>query len=47
MAPDDFKQYKERGIESLSAFLKEKRQEFSPKDIVEFNFKYKFTKKTK
>lgn len=39
LAPEDFKQYKERGIESLKAFLKEKKNEFKESDIVEFNFK--------
>ena len=39
LSPDDFKQYKERGLESLSAFLKEKKGEFTEKDIVEFNFR--------
>ncbi|MEI8123813.1 MAG: ATP-dependent DNA helicase, partial [bacterium] len=39
LVPNDFEQYKERGIESLTAFLKEKKGEFNAKDIVEFNFK--------
>jgi DNA helicase-2/ATP-dependent DNA helicase PcrA len=39
LAPEDFKQYKERGDEALTAFLKEKKSEFGPKDIVEFNFR--------
>ena len=39
LAPEDFKQYKERGVEALTSFLKEKKGEFGPKDIVEFNFR--------
>jgi len=39
MAPQDYKQYEERGIEALEKFLDKKSDTFNQKDIVEFNFK--------
>jgi len=39
MAPHDFMQCKERGLEALEKFLKEKSDEFNQKDVVEFNFR--------
>jgi DNA helicase-2/ATP-dependent DNA helicase PcrA len=39
LAPVDFKQYSERGLEALEAFLDKKQNEFNQKDIVEFNFR--------
>ncbi len=35
----DFEEYKERGIEALSVFLKNKKNVFTKNDIVEFNFR--------
>jgi DNA helicase-2/ATP-dependent DNA helicase PcrA len=39
LAPEDFKQYSERGLEALEAFLDKKQETFNQKDIVEFNFR--------
>jgi DNA helicase-2/ATP-dependent DNA helicase PcrA len=39
MAPADFKQYSERGLEALEKFLDEKQNTFKQTDIIEFNFK--------
>jgi DNA helicase II / ATP-dependent DNA helicase PcrA len=39
LAPIDFTQYLERGLESLEIFLPKKQLEFKQKDIVEFNFR--------
>jgi DNA helicase II / ATP-dependent DNA helicase PcrA len=39
LAPLDFKQCSERGLEALAIFLEKKQGEYSQKDIVEFNFK--------
>jgi DNA helicase-2/ATP-dependent DNA helicase PcrA len=39
MAPADFKQYSERGLEALEKFLDEKKDTFNQNDTVEFNFK--------
>jgi DNA helicase-2/ATP-dependent DNA helicase PcrA len=39
LAPIDFKQYSERGLEALEVFLEKKQSEFNQKDIVEFNFR--------
>ena len=39
LAPEDSKQYSERGLEALEAFLEKKQNEFNQKDIVEFNFR--------
>jgi hypothetical protein len=39
MAPADFSQHKERGLEALEKFLDAKSADFGQKDIVEFNFK--------
>ncbi len=39
MSPKDFEKYLEKGQDDLGRFLENKNDRFSPKDIVEFNFK--------
>lgn len=39
ISPDDYRNFKEKGLEDLAVFLKNKKDTLSTKDIVEFNFK--------
>jgi DNA helicase-2/ATP-dependent DNA helicase PcrA len=39
ISPDDYRNFKEKGLEDLAIFLKNKKDTLNKKDIVEFNFK--------